>query len=365
MTSLTGLMHPIPTDKFGWGYNNQTITERHTTDRIMLQGAINARPAAFTYSGTRALGVNPEIEKRWDMYQVACGRGPGSQDLTIVEPFVFKNRRSRWYQQDGGTCVWSNTYRVLVWKMISDILFKNDPEEYFGLDEFGPESIAPHAMSYGFARQLANMRGPDGLYCGPMGDAIGRGLIMCRNPKLIEVMTAAGAGNKYDFPEPRNLKIYRAIGDWKYNDVLRPYLDCKVTDTAPITNIDMHLQFAKERRVGFQCSGIAIRARGKHKDDFVIHERDTNNSWPHNMGWGGFFYASDGTPYLRLSNLSWLFQELLNPTPHTYSGTWDDLLEKYIYNLPADHVKGWYDKNLVDTLSVGDIDMPKPVPPSA
>jgi lambda family phage portal protein len=42
--------------------------------------------------------------------------------------------------------------------MMFEIALRGDAEEYFGLDEHGIKSIAPHCVQYGFARQIANMR---------------------------------------------------------------------------------------------------------------------------------------------------------------------------------------------------------------
>lgn len=265
-------------------------------------------------------------------------------------------------------CVWSNTFRVLVMKMIVDVIFKQDPEEYFGTSEYGAMSIAPHAITYGLARQRANMKGADGLYCAPMGDTLTSGeggLLMCSTPKLREVMAAAGANRDIDYPEPRNLALYRRIGDWHFNDALRPYCGHRVTDMAPITNIDDHKKFSEDMRVAFQCSSIAIRARGRHADGFTIHELDPSNSWPHNMGWAGHNIASTGEWFARLVNLSWLQNQSTTPETHIFTKNWSDELEKYCYNIPFSHLKTWYDRKLVDTLSVGDIDMPDSAPASA
>jgi hypothetical protein len=364
-----GLEHPI--GLMGWGVANETIQEKHSIDRKMI-GALQAarpmqmmlKPANVAITGVQSLDDSPNpLLVQFNAFQKKYGRHEGSMDLSLLDFFVFK-KRLRWFPQPIGSCVWSNTWRVIVDRMLAELMLKGDPEELFGMDEYGAMSLAPHAIQYGLARQRANMRGGDGLYCGPMADSLGGdGMLMCNVPKLQEVMKAAGANLKYDLPEPRGTSLYRQIGDWKFNAVLKPFCDHRVTETPVVTNIDDHLELSKAMKPIFQCSGIAIKAAGKHKDGFTIHQRDPNNSWAHNMAFKGHFYSSDNKLFLRFSNLSWT-QNNDPDAEHADEPRWDDEHEKYLYNLPAEHVKGWYDKNLVDSAAIGEIDMPDSAPPS-
>lgn len=268
--------------------------------------------------------------------------------------------------------------------MIFEIGLRGDVEEYFGRNEHGAKSIAPHAVTYGFARQIANMRGGDGLYAGAMAKALSQGMVMCSTPKLQELSKAAGADGPTNFPEPRNPALYRKIGDWAWNDSLRPFLGNPVTELPPCPDFDTHKKLSEAGKPIFQCSGIAIKKVGKHKDGFTIHERDPNNSWAHNMGWMGHFYASDGSLWFRLSNLSWLndpnpestdndfeYSNTLNmwlpkagteDDPADPLPTWTDEEETYTYNIAAEHLDGWYRKGYPDSYGIGEIDMPDSVP---
>jgi hypothetical protein len=353
--------HPI--GPMGWGQANETIEEKHVFEGQFLERAIAEAPAQFMMR--QAQELKPKVKEKFDALQAACGRGPNSCDMTLLDHFIL-GKRLNWFPQDIGSCVWSNTFRIIVARMMFEIALRGDPEEYFGYDEHGIRSIAPHCIQYGLARQIANMRGGDGLYCSPMGKSLGQGMLMCSTPKLVELMKAEGAEGPTNFPEPRNARLYRAIGDWKFNDALRPFLSNPVVEVPPVQDFDTHFELSKAFKPIFQCSGIAIRKRGKHKDGFTIHERDPNNSWAHNMGFMGHFYASDGTLWFRFSNKSWLND--LNPEgapqqaaegalPH-----WDDQEETFVYNIEADHLRKWYTSRLVDSMAIGEIDMPQSLP---
>jgi hypothetical protein len=258
-------------------------------------------------------------------------------------------------------CVWSNTYRPLTLRMMFEIALRGDAEEYFGVDEHGFRSIAPHCVTYGFARQIANMRGGDGLYCSPMAKALSQGMVMCSTPKLIELHKASNADGPTNFPEPRSASLYRRIGDWAWNDALRPFLANPVSELVPVDSFDKHFELSKAFKPIFQCSSIAIRVVGKHKDGFVIHEKDPNNSWAHNMYFAGHFYASDGTLWFRFCNKSWLNDTNPEAGPGQLP-TWNDQEEVFCYNISAEHLMTWYKKKLVDSMGIGEIDMPQMLP---
>jgi len=355
--------HPI--GKMGWGKENETIEEKRFFEGKFLERITNENPRAFTMQA--AAPMRPKVKAAFDEFQQRCGRGPNSCDMTLLDSFIF-GYHLNWFPQDIGSCVNSNTFRPIVLRMLFELALRGDSEEYFGLSEHGVRNIAPHCVQYGFARQIANMRGGDGLYCSPMAKSLSQGMVMCSTPKLIELSKAAQADGPTNFPEPRNASLYRKIGDWAWNDALRPYLANPVTELVPVTSYDIHFELSKAYKPIFQCSSIAIRKAGKHKDGFTIHEKDPNNSWLHNMYFAGHFYASDGTLWYRHCNKSWYLDK--NPEAvAAYDETitieqpkWDDPEEAYCYNISADHLRTWYSRKLVDSMGIGEIDMPDSLP---
>lgn len=351
--SLVG--HPI--GPMGWGQENPHIPEIRLFEARFIERAIEGSPEVFSMRDSQEL--KPVAKAKFDKIQSDCGRGPDSCDLTLLD-YAMLGHRLNWWPQDGGTCVWSNTFRIIVARMMYEIGLRGDGEEFFGTDEQGIRTIAPHCVQYGLARQIANMRNGDGLYAGPMAKSLAKGMVMCSNPKLIELMRSAGADKDSDYPEPRNLSLYRKIGDWAFNDALRDYIDNPVLEIPPVANYDTHFELSHAGKPIFQCSGIAIKRVGTHKDGFTIHELDPSNSWAHNMGWMGHFYSvSDGTLWYRLSNKSWLQR---SEHVDTDVPKWSDPEEKYVYNISAEHLMTWYKKKLVDSFGIGEIKMPESLP---
>jgi hypothetical protein len=93
----------------------------------------------------------------------------------------------------------------------------------------------------------------------------------------------------------------------------------------------------------FQCSGLAIKKIGEHKDGFAIHGRDPNDSWSHNMCYHGKMIASDGDKFYRLSNESWGKQHL--------------------YNIPVTQIVDFFKNRNVTCAAIGMINAPKSAPP--
>lgn len=334
--------------KMGW-----VIPDTHSEQEMLdaekryLEKAFQDYPLAYQTRAPREM--LPAIKAKWEKFQADRGRFPGSQDLTLIDEFVF-GQSYTWLSQKIGSCVWSNTFRRWFERMCVEICLFGDTEEFIGKTQFGPQSIAPFCINYGFARQRANMKGGDGLYCKPMAESLVKdGVVFCSTPKLKELMNAAGATRDTDYPEPQSERLYRQIGDWAWNDALRPYTACRLLESVPVTSIDEHNSNVEQLKPMFQCSMIAIRRTGTHKDGFPIHGRDPSNQWAHNMGWAGMRIASDGERYHRLCNTSWL-QE----------GSTD--VEKYIYNIPEKELEEWYKRGRVDTSSIGDIDGVKSLP---
>ena len=134
-----------------------------------------------------------------------------------------------------------------------------------------------------------------------------------------------------------------------------------VTETAPVKSIEALDDAVDNWKPCFQCSGIAIKSAGRHKDGFVIHTEDTRDSWSHNMGIAGKLVASDDDEFIRISNLSWLY----NQTPNdvwTAKPTWNDPFEKYIYNVHKSEVESWFKRGRVEVFTIGEIQMPGSMP---
>ena len=102
------------------------------------------------------------------------------------------------------------------------------------------------------------------------------------------------------------------------------------------------MELGKQFKPMSVCSGIAITKIGTHKDGFTIHAQNTRDSWGHNMSFQGYFTASDGKVFIRLSNESW--------------GA------NVIYNVPVEEVDRWYNRKLIEVQAVGEIDLPDSVP---
>lgn len=330
----------INISNLGWA-PTEPVDQALARERVAMDRLQADMPVAF--ADREATPLVPEIAKKWDEFQLSKGRHAGSCDMTLLEDFAF-GRNFAWLPQGIGSCVISNTFRGWVKRLIFQVILAGQSAEYFGVNEFGPQSIAPYApWSYGMARKRANMRGGDGLCCEPMGASLLKdGVLPCSSPKLMSLLKSLGMDSDKDFPEPQNNALYRAFGDWKYLDDLAVDACCRLLDTDSVTTLDQHIGYAEAYKPMFQCSGIAIKKIGAHKDGFTIHAQDKGNSWAHNMGWQGHFYASDGRRFSRLSNESWG--------------------DEIIYNIPDEELEGWYRRGLVSTMTIGEIDARKSSP---
>lgn len=316
---------------------NATIKEKIYHSKVEQQAFAADNPVVFQQREIREL--IPGLKKKWDEFQISKGRSPGSNDLTLITEFVF-GVLWRWLPQDIGSCVFSNTFRPWVDRMCFEICLKGDPEAYIGTQQFSPLSIAPHCVTYGIARQIANMRGSDGLYKAPMIKALTQGVVLCSTPKLKELQESAGAGSDTNYPEPRSASLYRKIGDWAWNDALRPYLTCALQESVDVTSVEQHRIQENQSKPMMICSGLAYKKIGVHKDGFDIHGIDPANSWAHNMDFSGFRLASDGDRFTRLTTRSW-----------TQSGS-DP--EKWCFNISNDELGRIYKRD-VDVASIGEI----------
>lgn len=295
--------------------------------------------------------IQPSILEQWNKFQLDRGRFAGSYDLSLIDEFVFK-RSITFLPQDIGSCVWSNTFRRWIERMCVEIGFYGQAEEWTGLTDFGPSSIAPFCVSYGFARQRANMRSGDGLYCSPMQESLVKdGVVLCSSAKLKELMQAAGATNERDYPEVRSTSLYRRIGNWAWNEALRPFADCRLLESPKVTSYEQFCKNEEEFKPMFVCSMLAVKKAGTHKDGFTFHTRNRGDSWAHNMGIGGRRVTSNGDRFHRIDNTSWL-----------QPGSADR--DAYVYWFHASEIEAMIKSGMLDIGTIGEIDGIKSAPPS-
>lgn len=335
--------HPL--GNMGWGDPNLAAKKKLDIEKAHYDRLSEDCPVCYRARPVQELP--PEILKAWNDFQLSKGREAGSNDLTLMTEFLFK-KLYEWFPQDTGSCVFSNSFRPIVDRMIFEVIVKGDPEEFFGHDESGVKSIAPHMISYGWGRQRANMKSGDGLYCQPIIETFMKdGLLMCSNPKLKELMDKAGATSPEDYPEPRSTGLIRRLQNWEFNDALRPYGDNRLLESVAATSGADILANGKAFKPTIQCSDIAIKVKEKSPDGFTIHVRDTNTSWGHNMAWEGIRVDKRGNIFGVLSNRSWIRR--------------GDSPEKYVYNIPMEEVDNFF-KHGVDCMSLGEFDLPHSVP---
>ena len=255
------------------------------------------------------VAIQPGMIDKWEEFQQSKGRFPGSMDLSLLDEFVH-GQPLLFKRQLIGSCVVSNTLRPWATRLMYQVVLLGQPMEYLGRNEFGPENYLPFGpMSYGLARKRANMRGSDGLYCGPMTESLMKdGVLQCNTPKLIEFMKNKGFSSPQDWPEPQGrdgMRLYRDFGNWKHIDQFRQYLDYPLLESPRVTSADQLWDLALAGKPAFVCSMEAIHKVGEHSDGFAIHARNPRSRWAHNMSFQGVFVASDGERFFRESNESW------------------------------------------------------------
>lgn len=342
---MNGLDHAL--GKMGWGYDDTIpVSEKLNYEFKVRDKHAEDYPRAYTARAARE--PLPEMLAVFEKFQESKGYNAKSRCLFLLPEFIGK--KLVYLPQGIGSCVVSNTLRPWSWRSIAEVIFWGDPEEYLGQDEFGTKShtfFGP--SSYGFARKRANMRGGDGLYCEAIIESMLKdGVVACNTPRLAEILHATGANNETDLPEVQSESLYRAFGDWKYNGDLLPFADFRLLESSVVDSADKAKEAAEQFKPGIQCSGIAIRKIGKHKDGFDICSQDPNNSWAHNMGLGGTAIASDGKEYQIISNLSWC-----RPG--------EDPM-KYLYHVPMEEYQRWHQKKLTTSMTIGEIDLPNSSP---
>lgn len=309
--------------------------EREGEERIMAE-----MPSSSII--TDSIPLLPEIAKEWEEFQKSKGRFPGSCDWTLLDEFVT-NTSLLWLPQIIGSCVVSNSIRGWTIRNMYQIVMLGLSQEYLGRSEFGSANYSPYGpFSYGLARMGTGIRG-DGLYCEAMVKAYLRGVLSCSVPKLLEITTKLGINQERDYPEPQSESVYRSFGNGNYINELLPYMDFPLLECPYIKTEEQLDRMMNDCKPVFQCSGIAIKKIGEHKDGFAIHGRDPNDSWAHNMCWHGKLIASNGDKFYRMSNESWGKQHL--------------------YNIPVPQVVDWFKNRNVTCAAIGMIDAPKSAPP--
>lgn len=330
--------------EFGWGNPSWSLKDNMLQEQFHKDQLYNEMPHVFTMGDQ--LEPLPLLMEAWNAFQKSKGRYPDSADWTLLDEFAL-NLQLRWLPQLIGSCCLSNTFRGWVVRLTYQIALLGEPMQYLGKNEFGSSNFAPYApYNYGAARKRAKMRGGDGLYCSAVQESLIKDqVIACNTPKLLEILAKLRANSDKDFPEPQSESVYRSFGDWNYIEDLRLYADYGLDECPDITSAEQLDDAMTLCKPTIQCSGIAIRKIGEHKDGFAIHGLDPSNTWSHNMCHHGRLVASDGDRFFRLSNESWPN----NP----------------VYNIPFDEVNRWFKKDLLSCGSIGRIRGPKSSPPTA
>lgn len=332
----------VPTNAmFGW--TDGTVDLKDALDKEFRGADRLANDMPVVCRARAPIAAMPEIDKKWQAFQLSKGRHPGSCDWSLLDEFVL-GKPLLWLPQIIGSCVVSNTFRGWVQRLMYQIVMLGMPFEFLGRNEFSNLNYAFYGpFTYGCARKRGNMRGGDGLYGDVMAESmIKDGVLSCNTPKLLNITKQLGVDGVNDYPEPQNARVYRAFGDWKYLDELREYADFKLDECPQIRSAEELHEALKGGKPVFNCSGLAIKKIGTHKDGFAIHGRDPGDSWAHNMEYLGYFIASDGAVFFRFSNESW------GP--------------EHIYNVPFDEVADWFRRRNVSAFAIGMINGPQSAP---
>ena len=294
------------------GWTDGKADERDAIDTELRTFADIEAEAPYRFTRQVAREIPAAMLAKWNEFQLSKGRYAGSADWSLIDEFVT-GEPLVWLPQIIGSCVMSNTLRPWVARLMYQIVLLGDAFEYLGRNEFGPNNYSLYGpYTYGVARRKANMRGGDGLYCGPMAWALGQGVLSCSTPKLIEIVKGRGYAGDHDFPEPQSKTLYRDFGNWKYLDTLKPYADFRCEETPTVKSADELWSYLQDGKPAFVCSMEAINKIGTHPDGFAIHARNPRDRWAHNMSFQGCFVASDGERFFRESNESWGGKHIYN-----------------------------------------------------
>lgn len=330
----------------GWGTDpTMPIDLRHEHESRVFDRLASDMPVAYRMRSYTE-PTNPMMNRLRKLHDEA-GYGSDSFDLTLMDYLVY-GKRLGWLPQKTGSCVISNSLRPWVRRALWEVVVKGDAEELIGRNEFTPNNLSFYApFSYGCGRRRGNLKGgterDDGSFCESQFESfIKDGVVLCNNGKLLEILSKLESTKDQDFPEPQNNAVYRRFQNWEFLDTLLPFADFRLLESPKVNDIDTHIQLAKQWKPMSVCSSVAIQRIGKHKDGFDIHAQNPRDSWAHCMSFQGFFTASDGKVYVRLSNESW--------------GA------NIIYNIPVEEVSRWYSRRMLTSQAIGEIDLPDSVP---
>lgn len=291
--------NPQGWDKLGWGLKQSV--NRGEFDTRLMEKAQDERPALFMPRERKTM--DPEMEVKWLKFLADKGYDEGSADLSLIEEFVY-GQNWHWLPQKTGSCTISNSFRGNVRRILAEIILFGQAEEPLGSTEFGTTSAAYYApLSYGLARQKANIRSGDGGWCEPTIWSLEQGVIPCNNGQLNEILHRLNADRETDLPEPQDNNVYRRFQNWTYNDQLKPFLVYPLVESVSVKDVDTLDEQMKEYKPVIMCSMIAIRKVGDH-DGLAVYAQDPRNQWAHNMCWMGRIVWK-GKTYMLLSNESW------------------------------------------------------------
>ena len=330
----------------GWGPDpTMPIDLRHDQESRIFDRLAADMPVAYRMRSYTE-PVNAMMVRLRKLHDQA-GYGAESYDLTLIDFLVYSKRLS-WLPQKTGSCVISNSLRPWVRRALWEVVVKGDAEELLGRNEFSPNNLSFYApFSYGCGRRRGNLKGgterDDGSWCEVQYESFMKdGVVLCNNGKLLEILAKLESSKDQDFPEPQNNSVYRRFQNWEFLDTLLPFADFRLLESPKVTDIDTHLLLSKQWKPMSVCSSVAITKRERHKDGFDVHVQNTRDSWAHCMSFQGFFTASDGKVFVRLSNESW--------------GA------NIIYNVPVEEVARWYSHRMLTVQAIGEIDLPDSVP---
>jgi len=325
-------------DLTGWGPQDQALElkEKHYAEQSLFEKFAESAPHKVMQR--EPITIPPGIWDKYTKFLDSKGYGKGSVSLIQLDEFC-RGRKFNWLPQKTGSCVMSNSFRLWVRRCLFECLVLGQAEELLGTNEFGKDNLSFYApVTYGFGRRRGNMKGGDGSWCSIQYDAFCQdGVVKCNNAKLLSILTKYNAVGEHDFPEPQDNNVYRMFQNWQYLDDLKPEAGLKLMETVKLTDIATDRANLLQFKGSSMCSSIALKKVGTHKDGFDIYAQDRANRWDHNMSKQGLRIASDGKEFIEVSNESW------GPN--------------YIYNVPIEEVDRWYKAGMLETQTIGEIDL--------
>lgn len=324
--------------KMGWGEfdtdssDRKLLIEQRRTEKLQKE-------APQLFQPSTKLTLPARLQAEMDKIREHYNQEPGSFDLRWTSHLLF-GEIYKWKAQLIGSCVGSGAMRACAFRMMAEIALLGEPEQFFGLERFGPQSVAPFGpYHYGCGRRRGNMKGGDGSYCSVQIEALAKdGLLPCHSKLLQQT-------NPGEFPEPQSSNLYRKWGSWKYLDeVAADAKDYLLTETADVRDgDDLVKKISEELSPTVHCSSWGFEPSYKHKDGFWVYKHST--TWHHNMTDIAIRVASDGDKFAGILN-SW------GPNAHK---------DGEVFYIPLDLYTKWVKKSECKT--VAQIDMKDVAPP--